>query len=674
MAVTNKNERIVHAYRVASIPDNATPAAWAPPTLTPSESSSELSMQFTARPKQQQSESRHYSTEEGMVFISAGNFIMGDDEGPPDERPERTVLLNTYWIDRYPVTNEKYKAFVDATGHRRPPNWTNGTYSFDLTKHPVTNVSAEDALAYATWAGKRLPTEAEWEKAARGTMGQTYPWGDAFRKDHVNSNNDYEGSTPVDRFEGGTSPYGVSDMCGNVQEWCQDWYFDDYYETAPVDNPAGPSGGQYRVCRGGFYAEIRVGVRCAGRHFAPEEVMQDHLGFRCAKTPVLQGEKSHAAPAEPKIAKEAPKPNRVALSDESSMEQIASDWPEIVANVLRSILQDWEGDNSEPAQSVAALVIGLGQVTGARILKFMTELEIEKIAQSVINSNGVAADKKNKVFEEIKRRVISGDYQMSGGIDVAKGTLEKALGPRKALVILDRINSTTSSGFEMLRNVDPNLLIPFLAKEHPQTISLILSQLDTLQAARVIDGLPKDMQVDVAFRIGQMENISPQVLRELEESLAKELQAIVAGQVKEIGGPKAVAEILNSTGRSTEKDILEGLDAKDSQFAEVVRNQMFIFDDIANLTDREVQIIHKEVDSKDLAVALKGASEKLQDRIFGNLGEEATKKIKEEMQFSGPVRISDVVEVQLRIVQNVRQLEEAGKVTIVRGETRDNFV
>ena len=139
-------------------------------------------------------------------------------------------------------------------------------------------------------------------------------------------------------------------------------------------------------------------------------------------------------------------------------------------------------------------------------------------------------------------------------------------------------------------------------------------------------------------------------------------------------GPKAVAAILNSTRRSTEKDILEGLDAKDSQFAEVVRNQMFVFNDIANLTDRAVQIIIKEVDSKDLAVALKGASEKLQDRIFGNLGEEATKKIKEEMQFSGPVRISDVVEVQLRIVQNVRQLEEAGKVTIVRGETRDNFV
>ena len=226
----------------------------------------------------------------------------------------------------------------------------------------------------------------------------------------------------------------------------------------------------------------------------------------------------------------------------------------------------------------------------------------------------------------------------------------------------------------MLRNADPSQVTPFIAQEHPQTISLILSQLDAAQAAGDLNGLPEEMQSDVAFRIAQTDNIAPQTLRELEDSLASELQAILSGQITEIGGPKAVAEILNQTGRSTEKAVLERLDAQDPELAEDVRNQMFVFDDVANLTDREIQMILREVDTKDLAVALKGGSEELQERIFGNVSERVGSMLKEEMQFSGPTRMSDVEEVQLRIVQTVRQLEEAGQVTIVRGDTSDVFV
>ena len=462
-------------------------------------------------------------------------------------------------------------------------------------------------------------------------------------------------------------------MCGNVQEWCQDWYYDDYYKTAPVDNPEGPAGGQYRVCRGGFHAENRVGVRCVARHYAPANTMQDHVGFRCAKTPLRLGEKAPVA-AEPKIVKEAQKPSRLAISGESSLEQIASDWPENVANILRSILQNWEGDGSESARKVAALAIGLGQSICAGILKFMTDSEIEQIAQAVIDSEGVTPEKKNEVFEEVKQWIISGNYQMSGGIDVAKGMLETALGLRKTHIILDRISGTDPPGFSALQRIHPDRLVPFISKEHPQTISLILSQLDPAQAAGIINRLPNEMGTDVAYRIAQLENIPPQVLREVEERLTNDLQAIISGQVAEIGGPKAVAEILNSSGRSTEKEVLEGLDKRDPELAEEVRNQMFVFDDIANLTDREIQMLLKEIDSKNVAVALKGGSEKLQDRIFGNLGEEGAEKMKEEMKFSGPVRMSDVEEVQLRIVQTVRQLEEDGKITVVRGETRDKFV
>ncbi|MEE2753970.1 MAG: formylglycine-generating enzyme family protein [Candidatus Latescibacterota bacterium] len=220
-----------------------------------------------------------------MVSIDAGEFLMGDDDGSRDEIPQRVVLLNAFQIDKGPVTNQEYKMFVDVTGHRRPPHWASGTYQLDLADHPVTNVSWHDAKAFCDWVAKRLPSEAEWEKSARGTVGQTYPWGDAFRKDNVNSSNDYGGTTPINHFPGGESPYGVADLCGNVMEWCEDWYYDEYYTTAPRDNPEGPPGGQYRTTRGGFYAGNKADVRCAARHWAPEANMQDHIGFRCAKDP-----------------------------------------------------------------------------------------------------------------------------------------------------------------------------------------------------------------------------------------------------------------------------------------------------------------------------------------------------------------------------------------------------
>ena len=319
-------------------------------------------------------------------------------------------------------------------------------------------------------------------------------------------------------------------------------------------------------------------------------------------------------------------------------------------------------------------MIALGQETTAEVMKYLTDFEIEQIAEAIAGLDVVTTEQEDEVLEEFEQLLIAGKYVSQGGMDFARGALEKALGPRKAQGLLDRVTSTTSSGFYMLRNVDPNQIIPFISKEHPQTIALILSQLDAAQAAGVLNGLPEELQSDVSFRIAQMENISPQVLRELEDTLAQELQAILAGQVTEIGGPKAVAEILNRTGRSTEKAVLERLDAQDPELAEEVRIQMFVFDDIAKLTDREIQMILREVDTKDLSTALKGSSEEMEERILGNMSERVGMMLREEMEFSGPVRMSDVEEVQLRIVGTVRQLEEAGQVTIVRGDSNDVFV
>ncbi len=336
--------------------------------------------------------------------------------------------------------------------------------------------------------------------------------------------------------------------------------------------------------------------------------------------------------------------------------------------------EDKDDDVLAAKQKVAILMIALGQEATAEVMKYLNDMEIEQIAESIAALDVVTTEQEDDVLEEFEQLLIAGKYVSQGGMEFARGALEKALGPRKAQGLLDRVTSTTTSGFFMLRNIDPNQIIPFLAKEHPQTIAIILSQLESTQAAGVLNGLSEEMQADVSFRIATMDNISPQVLRELEESLANDLQAILQGQITEVGGPQAVAEILNRTGRSTEKSVLERLDAQDPELAEEVRNQMFVFDDIAKLTDREIQMILREVDSKDLATALKGGSDEMKDRIFGNMSERVGTMIQEEMEFSGPVRMSDVEEVQLRVVQVVRQLEEAGQVTIVRGDTSDSFV
>ncbi|OGG54334.1 MAG: flagellar motor switch protein FliG [Candidatus Handelsmanbacteria bacterium RIFCSPLOWO2_12_FULL_64_10] len=348
-----------------------------------------------------------------------------------------------------------------------------------------------------------------------------------------------------------------------------------------------------------------------------------------------------------------------------------------MARVIRTLLIEEgraEGKDLSGRQKAAILAITLGQSATARVVKHLNDYEIEDIAQAISELKTVTSEQEREVVEEIEQLLVAGHYVSMGGIDFARGALEKALGPQRAQQMLDRVTASTTVGFYLLKNIAPNHLAPFIGKEHPQTIALVLSQLEPAQAAGVLNILPDELASEVTYRVATMENISPQVLREIEESLAMELQAILTGQITDIGGVKKVAEILNVTGPTTEKVILEKLDERDPEMAEEIRNEMFTFDDIARLTDREIQRLLREVDKKDLAVSLKGARPEMQDRILSNVSEEVRAQVKELMEFSGPIRLSDVEEVQLRIVQMVRQLEEAGQVTVVRGESKDVFV
>ncbi len=220
-----------------------------------------------------------------MIHIEGGSFSMGgrEEDSPDNERPSHLVQLSSFYIDTYPVTNQDYREFVNCTGQVTPIHWQRGTYPAGLARHPVVNVSYHDARAYADWMGARLPTEAEWEFAARGDDERLYPWGNRFVDgERCNSNNMVGTTLPVDEFPLGRSPFGVWDMSGNVYEWCWDYYEESYYQFSPAVNPKGPEGGQERVIRGGFFGETRPNVRTTHRSSAPETHTRETVGFRLA--------------------------------------------------------------------------------------------------------------------------------------------------------------------------------------------------------------------------------------------------------------------------------------------------------------------------------------------------------------------------------------------------------
>lgn len=324
-------------------------------------------------------------------------------------------------------------------------------------------------------------------------------------------------------------------------------------------------------------------------------------------------------------------------------------------------------------QKAAVLMVALGQENAANVIKFLSDYEIEDITHTITELKNLSTSLQDEVLAEFEQHLLAGEYMSSGGEEFARGALERAVGPRKAQEILDRVMSTVSSGFNQLKNVSAEQLAPFISHEHPQTIALILSQLDSDQAAGILAQLPELMQAEVAYRIATMENITPHILKQIEESLEANLRDILGGN-QDVGGPKVVADILNLTGGSVEKMVLDKMDAQDPQVAETVRNMMFIFDDIHKLTDREVQTVLREVEQEDLVVALKAASEEVKEKILRNISERIRSFIEEEIEITGPIRLSEVEEVQLRIVHRIRQLEDQGQIQIARGAENETFV
>lgn len=317
-------------------------------------------------------------------------------------------------------------------------------------------------------------------------------------------------------------------------------------------------------------------------------------------------------------------------------------------------------------QKAATLLIAVGPERAAKILKHFHNDKIELISTEIANTLTINPKHISMVYKEFLLLSKVHTAASSGGIAYAKELLDKAFGTQKADEFIRNLTAHTKP-FNAIRKVEPKQLVNFLSGEHPQTIALILSNLDPEQAATILNYLPQDIQSDIAWRIATMERTAPEVVKEVEAVLENRLSGVSNKDFTTSGGIKDLVSILNMVDRGTEKRIIEALENEDPNLAEEIKKMLFVFEDIITLDDHSIQRIMQEVDFKDLALALKGANKEVGDKIFKNLSQRASEMLMEDIEFLGPVRVRDVEEKQQKIVQVIRKLDEAGEIIISRG-------
>jgi flagellar motor switch protein FliG len=325
-------------------------------------------------------------------------------------------------------------------------------------------------------------------------------------------------------------------------------------------------------------------------------------------------------------------------------------------------------------QRAAMLLVQLGKERSAQVLRSLTDTEVEELMAEVALLESPDPHAMEQVLldflEEAATRVAFG----SGGVDFARAVLEDSVGVQRANEILSRLNATRGDRpFSFLRQIDPRQTVTFLQDEHPQTIALVLANMAPEQAALVLGGLPEELQGSVAYRVATMDRTSPEIVRKIESVLERKLSTLVSGSATAAtGGVQPLIDILNRSERTTERLILEGLEQINPDLAEEIRSKMFMFEDITTLDDRAIQLILREVNAKDLAVALKGVRPDVRDKILRNMSERASANLQEEIDLLGPVRLKTVEDAQMNIVRAIRGLEESGQIVISRGG--DEFV
>ena len=320
-------------------------------------------------------------------------------------------------------------------------------------------------------------------------------------------------------------------------------------------------------------------------------------------------------------------------------------------------------------QKAAILFITLGPEASSGILKKLPESDIQKITYEIANITSVTAEQREEILNEFLQINKARDYIIEGGMDYAKQLLSKALGTQRANEILDKVSEATAQyrPFSIARKADSKQLLNVITAEQPQTIALILCYLQPDKAAQVMAELPEETQSEVAYRIATMNTTSPMVIKEIESVLESKLSSVVRTEMTSLGGVETLVGILNSVDRTTEKNITEGLEREDAELADKVKSSMFVFEDVISLDDVSMQRILREVEASDLALALKGCSDEVANCIYRNQSKRAAASLKEDMEFLGPVRITDVEKAQQKIVSIIRRLDDANEIIISRG-------
>jgi flagellar motor switch protein FliG len=266
-------------------------------------------------------------------------------------------------------------------------------------------------------------------------------------------------------------------------------------------------------------------------------------------------------------------------------------------------------------------------------------------------------------------------YVAEGGVEYARAVLERSLGAERASELIGRLSATIERRpFEFLRRSSPEQIFAFLRNEAPQTIAVVIANLHTALAAEVLSQLEPEQQAEVALRVGTMTEISPDVTRDVENVLRQKLSNVVTQEYSSAGGVKSLAEILNNSDRTTERNVLDSLAERSSVLADEVRMLLFTFEDIVKLDDRSIQLVLKDVDAKDLGLALRGVNDETKERIFDNMSERGAEMLREEMEFQPAQKRSVVEEAQGRIVASIRKLEESGEIVITRGSDEDQML
>jgi flagellar motor switch protein FliG len=321
-------------------------------------------------------------------------------------------------------------------------------------------------------------------------------------------------------------------------------------------------------------------------------------------------------------------------------------------------------------RKAAILMMQLGRSEASRVLGVLTDSELEELTSEIARMGAVPPEVSAAVVTEFAGLILSGSSTTRGGLESARQMLVASVGERRAAEILDRVSETmVDLPFSFLQHADPRQIVSYLGEEHPQTVALVLAHVPAALASAVLAGLAGDLSADVAHRIAVMDRTSPEVIRQVESSLQRRLSSLMApNELAAVGGVQPLVEIINRSDRGTEKMILEGLEKRDSALAEQVRSQMFMFEDLVNLDDRAVQLVVRQVETAELATALKGVSETVRDKVVRNMSERAAADLIDEVEVMGPVRLNLVESAQASVVRIIRSLEESGQIVVRRGD------